>query len=190
MIAIIACGSDKVQNISDIVSKLGYDNQIFLMEDLLQKKWLCRKDFDTYDAIIISGSPLTLTTQNRDAYLNLFPFLWDIHVPVLGICFWHQLIGHFFGANYKIWSMIDGPNKIEVMNRKEYLFSWVRRKVFHENHEEEITLPDTFRLLAYSNSCKNEAMKHIDKEIYWVQFHPELSGSAGKKLLENFLNLI
>jgi len=160
------------------------------MEDLLQKKWLCRWDFDSYDAIIISGSPITLTDKNKKQYLGIFPFIENSSTPILWICFWHQLLGHHFGSNYRIWDMIDGKVKIDTVNRWELLFKNIRRKVFHENHEEEITLPKDFRLLAYSSSCSNEAMKHKTRDIYWVQFHPELSGKSGEILISNFLEIV
>lgn len=190
MIAIIACGSDKVQKIADIVTGLGYDNKVFIMEDICRVWWPCGEDFEKYDAIIISGSPTTIVKENKQKYIDIFSFVWETNTPILGICFGHQLLGHYFGSQYTIGDMIDGPNKIELVNRGEALFHKIHRKIFHENHEEEISLPRDFILLGYSNSCKNEAMKHKDKDIYGVQFHPELSWVAGKKIIENFLNII
>ena len=172
MIAIIACGSDKVEKISDIVSELGYKNEILSIDDITPEN---NTFFDRYDAIIISGSPTTVTRENKQQYIERFSFIGNVKTPILGICFGHQIIGHYFGCKYSIGAMIDGPNKIDVVNRGEPLFQNIRRKMFHENHEEEISLPSSFRLLAYSSNCKNEAMKQIHKEIYGVQFHPELS---------------
>lgn len=189
MIAIIDCGSDKVCDISKIVSDLWYENEVFLMQDLLQKKWLCKWDFERFDGIIISGSPVTLTQKNRDAYLKLFPFIGEIGTPILWICFGHQLIGHTMGASYSIWEFIKWKNKIHFFQRQNRLFHGIKSKIFMENHEEHITLPPDFILLAYSDNCKNEAMKHSSKNIYSVQFHPEISGESGERLLHNFLKI-
>jgi GMP synthase (glutamine-hydrolysing) len=45
-------------------------------------------------------------------------------------------------------------------------------------------------LLACSDACINEAMKHKEKPMYGVQFHPEVSGNFGHVLLENFACLV
>ena len=116
MIAIIDCGSDKVCDISRIVWNLWYKNKVFLMEDLLKKKWLCKWDFKDFDGIIISGSPVTLTKENKEAYLKLFPFIWEIKTPILGICFGHQLIGHTMWSSYCIGEFIKWNNKIHFFS--------------------------------------------------------------------------
>jgi GMP synthase (glutamine-hydrolysing) len=58
-----------------------------------------------------------------------------------------------------------------------------------EDHCEGITLPDQFILLARSRSYDVEAMKHREKDIYGVQFHPETSNEPGRKIAHNFLKL-
>ena len=59
-----------------------------------------------------------------------------------------------------------------------------------EDHCEHISVPQGFNLLACSDACINEAMKHRDKPHYGVQFHPEVSGNYGHVLLANFANIV
>jgi len=194
MIAIIDCGDTRSCDISRIAGELGYENEVFLMKDLLNKKWLCLPDLENFNGIIFSGSPITLTCEDkktcedRNEYLELFPFIKEIHTPVLGICFGHQVIGHSFGSHYHVGEFINGKRQVEVVS-PNILFEWITDLTFHQNHEQHITLPDDFMLLAKSDTCENESMKHKDKDIYGVQFHPEVSGDSGKKLIQNFLNI-
>ena len=58
-----------------------------------------------------------------------------------------------------------------------------------EDHCEGITAPAEFTVLAKSEDYEVEAMKHLKKPLYGVQFHPEVSGETGLRIMGNFLNL-
>lgn len=53
-------------------------------------------------------------------------------------------------------------------------------------HDDSITLPTEFELLATSTTCKNQLMKHKQKPIYTCQFHPEF---YNPELIKNFVKL-
>jgi GMP synthase (glutamine-hydrolysing) len=66
-------------------------------------------------------------------------------------------------------------------------------QVVEDHHEYVLTegLEDRgFILLASSPSCPVEAVKHRTKPIFGIQFHPELSGEIGKKIIENFFKRV
>jgi GMP synthase (glutamine-hydrolysing) len=112
-----------------------------------------------------------------------------VKVPILGICLGHQIIGLLYGSKIKRDKLIKKKEKIEIISKNKLFANVKDHPLFREEHSEYITLPKGFHLLAKSSSCNNETMKHKKKNIYGVQFHPEYSGTNGRKLLSNFLKL-
>ena len=187
-IAIIDCGSDAVCKISQVVSELWVENDVILMKDLCDDDCVCKYDLSIYSGIIISGSPITLTVENRDKYLKMFPFIKIMEIPVFGICFGHQVIAHTFWAGYTNWEFIRWYFPINLLE-ENHLFTWTRERIFKQNHEQQVTLPTDFKLIANSDTCENEAMEHVSDQIHSVQFHPEWSGEEWKIVIHNFLKL-
>ena len=59
----------------------------------------------------------------------------------------------------------------------------------YEHHHNFVSLPKNFELFATSNKTKNEAMKMKRKQIYGVQFHPEMSDYLGEIIFRNFAQI-
>lgn len=183
MICVVDCGSDKTENIVKILNGFQVENKVVAMKNLENV------DPDQCSKIIISGAPILLTEVDIEKYLNKFNFIKSFKDPVLGICFGHQIIGLLFNAEVKRIEEVRDLESIEIIKKAD-LFSEMRNEEsFQQDHCESITLPDSFELLARSGSCENEAMKHKDKDIYGVQFHPEVSWEVGRKLLINFVSI-
>lgn len=183
MICIINCGSAWFPEIKNRLAEFKQPFETTPLNKIPQ----C--DFKLYSGIIISGSPDLLTQVDQQKHQNLFSFIKKLSIPILGICFGHQIIGLLYNAEIKHDNMIDKKEKIQIVN-PDILFSSIpNNPIFREKHTEYTTLPKNFLLLAKSSSCQNEAMKHKTKNLYGVQFHPETSGNNGKTLLKNFLNL-
>ena len=145
--------------------------------------------FNQYEGVIISGSPILLTQTDYTEYLGWFNFIQSIDIPVLGICFGHQIVGLEFGAR-----VFRGPEQrlnqaVEIVERDSLFRGMEKSLIIREDHCEGITLPSNFDLLAKSNYYEVEAMKHKQKNIFGLQFHPEVSGEVGKRILDNFLEL-
>lgn len=177
MILIIDCGRKKTPNISSVLTELGYGNMICSMDNILK---------GNFSKIIISGSPILLSEVDKKPILCKFKFIKSIKIPVLGICFGHQVIGLLYGSKISQGELISKEEKIEVI-KEDGLFKGLNDTIFVENHCEFITLPKGFIHLAKSKSCNIEAIKNGN--IYGVQFHPEVSGDNGKRLLKNFCEL-
>lgn len=181
MICIIDCGTMWLENIKENLTDL---DQSFKVIDIDNIK---NCNFNQFSGIIITGSPILLTKVDKQNYINLFNFIKTTNTPILGICFGHQIIGLTHGAKIEIGDMVKKKEQIEVVNQNG-LFSGINNNsFFQEAHCEFIDLPNDFKLLAKSKSCTNEAMKHKSKNIYCVQFHPEVSSECGKQIFINFL---
>lgn len=182
MILIIDCGSSKTPFIESCVDEFE-DVEIVDMYDF---------DYSYTkhcEGIIISGAPILLTEKDPAPYLALFSWLKETDKPVLGICFGHQILGLTFGAlasrirEDRDWQTIEViadcplfdklPSEIELM----------------EDHCEAISIPANFIHTAVSDACVNEAMMHQSKQLFGIQFHPEVSGNHGRIIIENFVHI-
>jgi len=76
--------------------------------------------------------------------------------------------------------------------KQDVLFEGVPEKsIVWESHNDEVTrLPSVFEILAESENCKIQAMKHRDKPFYGLQFHPEVEHTEyGEQVFRNFIKI-
>ncbi|MBL1279160.1 MAG: gamma-glutamyl-gamma-aminobutyrate hydrolase family protein [Fluviicola sp.] len=181
-ILVIDSGSNKTKYIESIVDEFIDVKSAKLMD-------FKESDLENVCGVIISGAPLLVTEVDPSPYISKLDWIKMTELPVLGICFGHQIIGLLHGAfasrmkEDRDWQTIEAyedcplfdrlPNAIEMM----------------EDHCETISIPAGFELVASSDACVNEVMQHKEKTIFGVQFHPEVSGNHGRILIENFIKL-
>jgi len=145
---------------------------------------------DKIDGLVLSGGAprigLKETLGNIDEYLEKADF------PILGICAGHQYIARFFGGEAEP-SKIPEFGKIELkILKKDPIFEGVPEKsIVWESHNDEITLiPDSFDILAESENCNIQAIKHKEKPFYGFQFHPEVENTEyGETIFKNFVKI-
>jgi len=180
MILIVDCGSLKTPLIEEAVD--------LEMDFTTVPFWdLPREDFKGKLGVIFSGAPILITEIDPTNYKNHVAYLKEIEIPILGICFGHQLLGLLYGAvpskqkEDRDWQVIESIEEHSLFDKLPTEFEMM------EDHCESISIPSQFRLLAASDACVNEAMCHETKPFFGVQFHPEVSGNQGTQLIQNFI---
>ena len=134
-------------------------------------------DLKDFEKIILSGSALMdTTTHNQMARFN---WLKKIDIPILGICAGMQTIGLVFGGYLENCHEI-GMIKIETF-KKNILFSSTFQA--YSLHNYSLEPPAEFEILAKSENCI-QAIRHKDKDIYGVLFHPEV---RNKEVIQKFI---
>ncbi|WP_251862007.1 glutamine-hydrolyzing GMP synthase [Clostridium sp. Marseille-Q2269] len=137
--------------------------------------------------IIFTGGPNSVYTQNAP---RVQKELFDLGIPVLGICYGDQLMA------YSLDGEVKSPDKREYgktevnLNNSSLLFKGIKEKdqcwMSHTDYISKV--PKGFKIIATTDECPCAAMENIEKKLYGVQFHPEVEHTLfGKKMLENFL---
>ncbi|MCB0354042.1 MAG: gamma-glutamyl-gamma-aminobutyrate hydrolase family protein [Bdellovibrionales bacterium] len=181
-ILIVHLGSGSTSKITEIVRQIGFfalERKISELQPLAPPQAL---------GYILSGGPHLVTEHKSKPVINSsLLFLKSITQPVLGICLGHQLLGLRFGASPYKGRSRRGPEKIAVLQGDHPLFQGVPSECeVAADHTEGISVPKDFFQLASSDFYKNEAMAHKTQPIYGVQFHPEISGEIGFRIISNF----
>ncbi len=180
MILILKCGSNKTPHIEQITDEFMDYRSIDILDFKLD-------DLDGIKGVIISGAPLLVTEIDLSPYLAKVQWIKETKIPVLGICFGHQLIGILHGAFASM--MKEDRDWQDILILEEHmLFNKLPNEIqMMEDHCETVSIPPGFILIASSDACVNEAMIHKDFPIYGVQFHPEVSGNHGRVIIQNFI---
>lgn len=179
---VIDCGSNKTKYIEEIV-----DDYIDVKQGRLMD--ISADDIEDVVGVILSGAPLLVTEIDPTPYIDKLSWIKTCEIPVLGICFGHQIIGLMHGAfatrmrEDRDWQIIEAYEECPLFNR------FPNEIEMMQDHCETISIPADFELIASSDACVNEVMQHKTKPIFGVQFHPEVSGNHGKLLIENFIKL-
>ena len=140
--------------------------------------------------IILSGGPNSVYEENS---LTIDDEIFNLGIPVLGICYGMQLMQHKLGG--KVESATSREYGVHGINVKgeALLFNETpaEQNVLMSHSDKVVALADGFTTVATTDSCPIAAAENKDKNFYCVQFHPEVRHSEyGYKLLENFIRNI
>ena len=143
------------------------------------------------DAIIILGSSCSVHDE-LEWQINfnnwLIPLI-DRKVPMLGICYGHQLLAHLEGATIDYVFERDKKRKglYQVQIEKSDFTDKSAASFVFSHNEAVVSLGEKWKELGFSNELRNEFIKHTEKPLWGIQAHPEASINFGKNsaLLKN-----
>jgi len=138
------------------------------------------------DGLVLSGGPSMERAGRCEEYL-------DLDVPVFGICLGMQLMADRlggavgegeYGGYADVTVHIDDDDDPLVGSLYPEVRTWA-------SHADEVTaVPDGFRRTASSDVCGIEAMSDPDRDLYGVQWHPEVAHTErGEEVFENFIEV-
>jgi len=139
--------------------------------------------------IILSGGPLTITKKKSEA---LNSNIINLNVPILGICYGHQILAKKFGGKIKISKEREFGHAVVKSKLKSSItknFFKNKKTLVWMSHQDIVhTIPSSFKKVAYSDNSRNAIISNENKKYYGVQFHPEVSHTQnGKIIIKNFL---
>ncbi len=141
--------------------------------------------------IILSGGPASVYA--KDAY-HPSEEIWDLGLPILGICYGMQLITQHFGGEVVAANHHEyGKAKLHITNQNSPIFKDIAQDsiVWMSHGDRAEKLPEGFSVIGDSENSPYAAIANEDKNIYAFQFHPEVHHSVeGTKLLKNFAKYI
>lgn len=183
MILILDFGSQYTQ----VIARKIRESQVYCEIFPGNKKLDEIQNLDTVQAIILSGGPASVYEKDAPKADSK---VWQMNVPILGICYGMQLIAQELGGKVQHSKNREyGLADIEVKS-KSLLFDGLKKKMpVWMSHGDKLTkLPKGFKVIASSKNCPNATIANEQGTIYGVQFHPEVHHSPyGKELLDNFL---
>ena len=141
------------------------------------------------DALIFTGGPATVFEPNAPMVDKA---LFEMGIPVLGICYGEQLMMHLLGGQCRKAETRE-YGKVELSHKASPLFDGVPEKaVYWMSHGVEVeSLAPGFEIIGSTEGCLHAAVQCADKKLYGVQFHPEvLHTEYGTQILKNFLYTI
>lgn len=137
--------------------------------------------------IILSGSPSSIYSLNAPKCDNK---IFELGIPILGICYGIQLISNFFGGKVIKSDKREFGRATLKISKKSKLFDNVKQssQVWMSHGDKVVKIPENFISVAQSDNSPLCAIENKDKNIFGVQFHPEvIHTKEGEKIISNFV---
>ncbi|MDO4488814.1 MAG: glutamine-hydrolyzing GMP synthase [Eubacteriales bacterium] len=140
-----------------------------------------------YKGIIFTGGPNSVYDEESP---HIDKKVLELGIPVLGICYGHQLMAYTLGGEVGDAGNGSEYGKIEVSHKGNVLFDEIpEESICWMSHTDQVIgIPEGFEVTASTKNCKIAATANDEKKLYSVQFHPEVTHTQfGQQVLRNFL---
>lgn len=137
--------------------------------------------------IIFTGGPNSVYLEDSPKISNE---IFELGVPVLGICYGCQLMAHLTGGTVSSANVSEYGKTATVFDTDSILFKGLPANgntwMSHTDYISE--LPEGFKSTAHTADCPVAAMENKERELYGIQYHPEVMHTEnGSEMLRNFL---
>ena len=187
-ILIVDFGSQFTQLIARRIRELG------VFSEIISHKKIKIKDINkSVRGIILSGGPLNVYQINKYSFDKK---ILDLNLPILGICFGHQILSKLNGgkvkqSKHREFGLANIYKKKESLLTKNFFGTKKTKKVWMSHADQVSKLPLNFKVIASSTNSKFAIVENKNKKFFGIQFHPEVTHTeSGKKLISNFIFLI
>ncbi len=142
-----------------------------------------------YKGIILSGGPASVHAEISP---KCDPGIFELGIPILGICYGHQLIQHTLGGKVEHGKTKEyGLAELTVTNSVGIFEDIAEKSRVWMSHFDFVSNPaDGFEPIGTTEDCPTAALADSDRNFYGIQFHAEVTHTPeGMKILDNFLNI-
>ncbi|HFI0672659.1 TPA: glutamine-hydrolyzing GMP synthase [Streptococcus suis] len=139
--------------------------------------------------IVLSGGPNSVYAENA---FDIDPEIFELGIPVLGICYGMQLITHKLGGKVlpagEAGNREYGQSNLQLKVESALFDNTPEEQLVLMSHGDAVTeIPEGFHLVGLSDDCPFAAIENTERRIYGIQFHPEVRHSVyGNDILKNF----
>ncbi|HLN18918.1 MAG TPA: glutamine-hydrolyzing GMP synthase, partial [Patescibacteria group bacterium] len=181
-VAILDFGSQYTHLISRNIRELNVLSKIYHHDvsalELRGKVW----------GIILSGGPQFIS--DGESSIKVDPEIFNLGVPILGLCYGHQLIAHMLGGEVRPGNVREyGRATLEIVDNSNISSGIDKLTQVWMSHGDTVKkIPEGFKIIASTSDCPVAIMANDKEKIYGFQFHPEVVHTDfGIKFIENFV---